>query len=429
MIQAQGAPKSKGESKAKARPKSKRLNRHGFPLLVDGTFVVVLGAIGILGFRTTYGGWEFLLIGTFALVLGVGISELIRRLDKPLVFEFVISLVAFFLLGGLVALRGSQTGSAIPTFSTISALFSTGLRGWKELLTLKPPIGNAAGLLTIPYFIGLFGGMAGYGTARRTKSVMLPAVIPIAILSLGILFGTDQSVALYVQGSLFAGLLVVWMSIRSHYLTEDLKADAPKRNYLLLAAVVLVAGILSPILGPRLPGNSHQRVVLSSYVTPPINSNLLSSPLVAFRSYTKGAPRTLANSVLFKVAGLNPGALVRIATMDTYDGLVWGFGTGAQSTTSTQAQGDQFYRYGSVVPTNVTGQQGVVSIDIVKPIDSWLPTIGQVSKISFLGPQASLLASEFRYDPTTGTAIDNSILNNNVQYKIDVVVPPTPTNK
>ncbi len=419
MIQAQGG----------LGPKSKRQNGQSSLLFVDGAFVVVLGAIGILGFRATYGGWAFLLIGTFALVLGVAISELVRRLEKPLLLEFAISIVAFFLLGGLVALRGSQTGSAFPTLATISALFSTGFRGWKELLTLKPPIGNAAGLLTIPYFIGLFGGMTGYGTARRTKSVVLPVLVPLAILALGILFGTDQSVALYVQGSVFAGLVLAWMSIRSHYLAVQLKNDLPKKNYLLLGAVVLGAGVLSPLLSPILPGNGHQRVVLSSYVTPPINSNLLSSPLVAFRSYTKGAPRSLSNTVLFKVAGLNTGSLLRIATMDTYNGLVWGFGTGAQSSSTVQGQGDQFYRYGSTIPTTVTGQQGEVTINIVKPIDSWLPTIGQLSKISFLGPQSSLLASEFRYDATTGTAIDNSILNGNVQYKESVVVPPTPTTQ
>ena len=397
--------------------------------LVDGGFVLVLGGIGLLGFRTTYGGITYLVIGMAALAVGIGISEITRRMGKTFFADISATVVVFFLLGGLVALRGATAGGAIPSPATVTALFDIGFRGWKDLLTTKPPVGNNSGLLTIPFMIGLLGGTSAYSLARRTRLIAVPALIPVAILVLGILFGTERSAALLVQGSLFSALVLVWMSIRSQRIRQFSTTKRPGRNRVLSAiAIVASAAILAPFIGPNLPfAGHHRRVVLARYVIPPFDSNSLSSPLAAFRDYTPGSPKSLARVVLFTVSGINPGSLVRIATMDSYNGLVWGFGAGSASTGSASGTNDPFYRYGTVIPSSIAGQVGTVTVHLEHAVGAWLPNIGQLTRISFLGSEGPSLAQNFRYDPTTGTAVDTALSSTGVDYRMQTVVPAQPS--
>lgn len=395
--------------------------------LIDAAFVVGLGVLGLLGFGAVYGGTSYLLVGLVGLVLGVAVAELARWWHKPVLAEVFVALVAFLLLGGAVAAPASALGGLIPTLGTLSALGHVGVYGWKELLTTAPPVGDSSDLLALPYIVGLIGGVAGQSAARRSRSAGWPLAGPVGILALGILFGAPHPVSLLAQGSGFAALALGWATLRYHR-NRRVGVRRSVNTFRAASAVALlaVAGLIAVAVGPHLPGSARKRVVLSSYVVPPFEANRYPSPLSEFRRYVPGGPAS--TGVLFTVTGAKAGSLVQIATMDTYDGVVWGFAAGSTSQASNNSA-DAFRRFGSTLPAGSPGTAETVNVRIGTLGGVWLPDISQATGIVFRGPAAATLASNFRYDTATGTAAEQVALQPGDAYTLHAIVPAQPTAK
>lgn len=396
------------------------------PGAVDAAFVVGLGTLGLIGFRSLYGGVAYLLVGLLGIVLGVAVTEVAQRWGQPVLAEAFVTLVAFVLLGGAVAAPKSALGGVLPTGSTLRALGHVGIYGWKELLTTAPPVGNSSDLLAIPYIVGLVGGVAGQSVARRTRLAAVPLAGPALILALGILFGARHPASLGLQGSLFGTAALGWMAVRHHRNRSAMTARRLGTDRLLLAAGLLaVVGLTAAVVGPHLPGSGKSRVVLSRYVVPPFEADQQPSPLAAFRNYAAGGE--LNQKVLFSVKGEPAGSLVRIATMDEYDGIVWGFGAASQSRSAGPS--DAFRRYGSSIPTSSTGSVQDLTVTIGTLGGVWVPEVGQTTRISFAGPQADRLTTGFRYDPATATAAEPGGLSAGDRYKLVAVEPARPSEQ
>jgi hypothetical protein len=389
--------------------------------------VVGLGALGMLGFGAVYGGSSYFLVGLLGLVLGVAVAELARWWRKPVLAEVFVALVAFLLLGGAVAAPSSALGGLIPTLGTLTALGHVGVYGWKELLTTAPPVGDSSDLLALPYIVGLVGGVAGQSLARRSRSAGLPLAGPVGILALGILFGAPHPVSLLAQGSGFAALALCWAALRYHR-NRRVGARRSLNAFRAVSAAALlgVACLLAVTVGPHLPGSARKRVVLSSYVVPPFEANRYPSPLSEFRRYVPGG--SASTGVLFAVTGAKAGSLVQIATMDTYDGIVWGFAAGSTSRASNNSA-DAFRRFGSTLPAGSPGSAEKVKIRIGSLGGVWLPSISQTTKVTFSGPSAGTLAANFRYDTATGTAAEPTGLQSGDTYTLNAIVPAQPTAK
>ena len=123
------------------------------------------------------------------------------------------------------------------------------------------------------------------------------------------------------------------------------------------------------------------------------------SPLSGFRAYEE---RSAADQAQLRVSGLPAGGFVRIATLDTYDGVVFrvggsdgasGSGTFQRVPTSVDVRGVQ----GETVRVGVTvdGYRGV-----------WLPTVGDLERARHLLGHSSLLWRLRRpySNPTVATA-------------------------
>ena len=395
--------------------------------LVDAAFVLALSLLGLIGFQNTFGGATYLIVGGVAVALGIAISEASQRLRQPVVIDGLVAAVVFLLLGGVVAAPSSAIWGFIPTQSTITQLLGAGIQGWKELLTTAPPVGDVGNLLAIPYLTGLVAGVAGYGLARRTRMIALPAIPPAVVLALGILFGSDVPVALLLQGALFGALLLAWLTLRYRRTHSAYLAGTRRRRRALWAVgIVVAAAALAPVVGPNLPLSGHQRVVLSRYVTPPFDASNQPSPLGTFRTYTAGSPHSLASTTLFTVSGVPAGSLITIATMNSYDGLAWGFG-GEDASATGATSGDVFRRYGSTIPAAYAGTSERVTVQVDGLSGTWIPVVGELTGIQFSGSGASSLTTDFRYDVATGTAADTAPLTGGDSYTLDVVVPKTPS--
>ena len=369
---------------------------------VDALFVLALSALGLVGLHSVYGGFLFLIVGIAGTLIGIAISEFAYRLRQPVLAEVAVALLAFLLLGGATTAGRGLLARLIPTPATIEALGHVGIYGWKDLLTTAPPVGDSANLLAIPYVVGLLAGVAGSSLARRTRSIWIPLLAPIGVLTLGILFGAPQPSSLLLQGAVFAAVATLWLVIRAERTRVAVGHRSRKSRYLRGAALLVTAAAAAAFVGPVLPGaDSHARVVLSRYVAPSFQSSQEPSPLAAFRRFVRNG--ALYSKVLFTIAGVAPGSVVRIATMDEYDGVTWGFGSSVGSASSGT---DVFRAYGSTIQGPGAGPVIAATVRIGALGGVWLPEIGEISTISFTGADAAALGSAFRYDTTTETAAD-----------------------
>lgn len=405
--------------------------------LADAALLVALTLIGIIGFRGAYGGTAYLIAGASGLVLALALSHVGQRARVPLLGISAMAVMLFILFGGLVSagfgLGAGPGNTAIPAPATMHAVLLAAVSGWKDLLTTAQPVGTARHLLALPYLLGIASGVMGHALARRTQAVLLPAAPPAGVVSLSILFGSSHASAAALQGAGFAALALAWAAIRQQRGIARLTTIGRQRPWQRLgaaAAVLAVAAGGAVFLGPRLPGASaHQRVVL--HAVPPFDVATYPSPLAMFRDYTTAvAPEVgLNGKLLLSTSGLpaGSGSLIRIATMDSYDGTAWGVAN-AQASQSSFAG---FQSVGATLP----GQQGAgtavsagparsVTITVDKDYrQPWLPSLPGATSLRFTGPGTPAAQGELRYNVATGTGVLPADLTPGLRYTVTAPAP------
>ncbi len=386
---------------------------------IDALMLLALTVIGLAGFRDAYGGYAYLVAGAAGAVLGVALSHAGHRARLPLLAVAAVGMLAFLLLGGLVSKPGTAGG--IPSLPTLHAVVNTAIGGWEELLTTARPVGSAARLLVLPYLLGVASGVAGHALARRTSRVLLPAAAPATVAALSILFGADHATAAVLQGAGFAGLALAWAALRQQRGTDQrttIGRHRPWQRAGTAVAVLAVAVAGAMVAGPRLPGaHAHQRVVLQA--VPPFDVTAYPSPLAAFRDYTQDSPRSvrLYARQLLSTQGLAAGTRVRIAAMDSYDGLVWGVANAPAGASSFAG----FQRVGAVLPGGglaggglpgggLPGAGGGPARTATITIDPayqqpWLPDLAGTTGFAFTGAAGPAVESSLRFNVATTTGI------------------------
>ncbi|MDP3889653.1 transglutaminase domain-containing protein [Nocardioides sp.] len=406
-------------------------NRHTW---VDAGFLLSLAVVATLGFGESFNGWAFLLVAMVGWLLGAVLAHVATALDKPAVVTAVFTVAAFFLLGGAVALSSDGLSSALPLPGTLMALADQSIHGWKDLLTTLAPV-DGGPLLTLPYLMGLIGGAAGMTAAARVRSAFLVVLVPLAYLAGVILLGVRSPERVVLIGSVFAVLALVWMSVRGRrFQARTMVGGLRLRRRIVGVALVVGAGLVATTLGPRLPFvHDNDRLVLRSYVTPPFDVGQYPSPLVSFRKYTKGfvvddPDEHLYDRPLMTVSGLPEGTRLRFATLDSYNGTVWGASNQAPGTTG---QGGSFQRVGSVIRDEFSDDTATATVEIEEGYADqvWLPTAGHLSEIRFEDDDQS--GATFRYNLESATGVVPQGLSAGQTYTFtanvasDVVEPTT----
>lgn len=388
--------------------------------LTDSAFLLGLSTVALLGLRTTYDGWMFLVAGVAGVVLGIALVHVTIASRMPWYAVVPAVVFGYFLLGGPIAL------GELPGPAAISTLADAAVHGWKQLLTTLPPILGTGSLLTLPLLVGLVGGAASHMISVRTKLVALPALPPTAMLVAAILIGSTETTVPYLSGVVFAIIVLAWFAVR---LSRRNRSSNGSFARTLQAGALLGFSGLVAFGGAALTGGDHtERMVLRDKITPPVDLSEYSSPLVGFRKYTKDANR-LWDQTLFTIQGLPEGHRIRIAALDSYDGLVWGASQDAGGTHGTPRNG--FQRVGVRIPTAAEGDRATVSIRVepayasAEDVNAWLPGAGTVTAVRFAGPGTDGHAEWFRYNLATSSGLVADRLRAGDEYTMDVVLPDT----
>ena len=381
---------------------------------VDLGVHTLLSLVGIVGLATSFHDLGWLLAGVGGLLVGTGAALAARALRLGALLTVALALLAYLAFGSALAVPNQAIAHVIPTLTSIASLGIGAVWGWADLLTLRPPVELPDYVTVVPYVAAWLVGVVGTTLAtrwlprRRTAPRAALLLIGPGLLYLAsILLGTDQPYYPGLRGVIFAAVALIWLGWR-HSTVERVgvvtggveKASGMLRRRVTGIAIVVGAAVaIGALAGAALAPAPDTRFVLRDQIVPPFEPLEFSSPLAGFREYSK----LDVDKTLFTVRGLKTDELLRLSTMDSYDGHLW---TVAGSTIATDGSGSYaLVGAGYPKPTLATadGMQ-TISVTIGAYSDVWIPSVGYPTALT-LPRQTRDQLTGLRYNASTGSAV------------------------
>ena len=401
----------------------------------DVCFSAGLTSLGLLSFRSSYGGWRFLLVGMACALIGGVIGAVLSSKRPPLLVGVAVSLICFLLIGGVIALPQLALVGVVPNAASVRGAVHGTVFGWKELITTAPPVAGIGVLMVVPAFCGWFGASTSVVMAGRQGGRLWPLLPPFVVAALSIVTGVKEPAALIAQGVGLAAGSLVWLIVRDRRLrsADELNIrETPNkgvRPWLAALATLAASGLLGFVIGPRLPlAQATDRTLWRKSITPPLDLRQFPSPLSSYRSYREKEAKDVVH---FTVEGPIPSLLrLRVATMDNYDGVIWTPSNKVSSTESddfSTVNAAAFIRAGNKVqePADDSPVRRYV-ITVGAPYhDVWVPDIGRVIALRFEGSAGGgqrdeTLNQSLRVNRGTNTAVAPVRLAKGDRYVVDV---------
>lgn len=401
-------------------------------LVLDLVAVVLLLAVPVLGFGPSFDGAAYLLAGFGAIALGVGIAWVCAWRHWGVLPAAGLTVAAYFLFGGALALPHTALFGVIPTLDTWTQLALGAVQSWKNLLTTVAPVSPGDGHLIVPFLLTLIAAVLTASLALRLRQAAW-ALIPVTAFLIGqILLGMTEPAVPLLQGIVFAVVAAVWLALRQawdpHRAAVRIEATAvsdaatvrhSRIRRLVSGAAVVAVAVGVGVATAAVASPPTTRYVLRDVVIPPFDVKQYASPLQAFR----GLVRDDAETPLFTVEGLPEDGRIRLATMDAYNGMVVNVSDeGAGSSSS-------FTPLRSNMSPDAEGTRAQLRFEIDELGGVWLPDAGAVRAIEFAGDRADELRRTAHYNDATGTAAVTAGLSPGVSYTVDTVFPFVPSDE
>lgn len=394
--------------------------------LTDVLALLVLFAVGVQSFGPVFGGAVGYSAAGAAVLAGLGIAALgaWRRLGPVTLLLTCTS--AYLVIGTVVAVPDDAIAGVVPTLDGLERLGVLTWQSWRDLLTVALPAGDFTGPAAMPLLAGLLLATAGGSAALRLRRPVLAVIgglgSALAFLAIAILWGSVEAPLALPQGLVFAGVALAWSSWRTSVgdprnvavLAPTGHEHSRRSTRVLLGAAslavvaVLVTGLVAAV------GTPGSRNVLRDHVRPPLDLSGTASPLTYYRDLSLGHKE----DVLFTVTGLPEGSRIRLAAMDSYDGMTFrGDGRSAE-----------FLRSGRVIPPTSYSRTDTpvrhLSFGIEEYAGIWLPGGGDLRGVRFTGADAEAHRLGLHYSAASGTALTTAPLVAGDTYEVDVADPP-----
>ncbi|MEC5148628.1 transglutaminase domain-containing protein [Cryobacterium sp. GrIS_2_6] len=378
-----------------------------------------------------YGNREFVVLVVVTALLGSGIAivGMVFRWRAWLVS--LVTIAVYFLVGVPLAIPGEATRGVLPTLAGLGDLAAATALSWKELVTIVLPVGSYQALLVPALILVLSSTVAGLSIALRARVGELGALGPIALYVAGIGLGPTVGFAPIETGLALFVVLLFWLlwqraarrrallglsGARQSARTRESRAGrrlTAARGVLsaaLIAALAIGVGTAAAMAFPvQVP-----RDVVRARVQQPFDPNDYPSPLSEFRSYLQPGR---SDAVMLSVTGLPAGGRLRLAALDSYNGIVYSLDGAANFFTRLPDRLDQ---------SGVSGDPSSIDVTIDDYAGVWVPGTGQLERIRFSGETGTARADAFYYNDGTGTAAVLGGLASGDTYTATAVVPLVP---
>lgn len=385
------------------RPVSLRL------VLTDSVVFLLLSLVALSPLHDPYGGWRWALAGGAGTALGLGVAHFAGRMRLGPWLTALTVVVVYLALGPALAVPQIAAGGVAPTPGALRALLTGVIHAWSDSLTMVTPLGSLGTVLVVPFILGLLAGVIGGTLLWRSRHPGSAALIPVALFLMSAAFGSRVAELPLARGLALAAGLLVWLRWRSAPSTKV----AWGRRLALTAVVVVSAGAVATGVSVATAGPS--RDVLRDHVQPPFDPLDYPSPLSRFRAYIDD--NGLATKQLFTTTGLHTGDRIRLATMDTFDGVVWNVAGGPTAPTQSGS-------FGRFVGEESTGSREV-SITIGNYSGPWVPTVGETTQAAAIreGGDDPATTASLLYNGATGTMAQLGGVVPGTTYRFQVQMP------
>ncbi|RUQ05658.1 transglutaminase domain-containing protein [Curtobacterium sp. HSID17257] len=399
--------------------------------MIGGTLVVwLLVAMASTAWWPVHRDVSMVTAGVTAVVAGtaVALAGALGRLPAAVVG--VLTVAVFTVTGVPVAVPAEAAG-LLPTGPGLVDLFAGVALDWKRLVTVSLPVGSYESLL-VPYFVTTLVATVTAVTvatrASRPETASIPALV---LFAAGVVVGPARLDVSVATGVALGGIALVWALVVRHSRRAVAVATtvgdrvpvwrSVARPALVGTGTVLAAAVVATGLGLVAPPTVG-RTVARTEVVKPFDPRDEVSPLSAFRAYEEAGA---ADTAQLRVSGLPQGGFVRIATLDTYDGVVFRVG-GADGASASGT----FERVPTTVDVGgVNGSDVRVGVDVDAYRGVWLPTVGDLESVTFRGDGAERARRSFYYDRATSTGAVVGGVGTGTRYDLDAVLPDQPDDQ
>ena len=400
--------------------------RRFVPTLVTVVLVVAMLAAAMLPWWPVYESPAFVVAAAVAIGAGVAIGVVGARFRLPSWIIVLAVFGAYLVLGVPAAVPGAAIGGILPSPSGIVELLAGAALSWKQLVTISVPVGSYQALLVPPFLLGLVAATAAISIALRSRRPAAAALPPAALLIAGIALGVVHSALAVEAGVAFLITAVAWLvrvaiadrrAITGGRRVEAALTDA--RRVLGASALVAIAVVGATAASVALP--VPPRNVVRAELQPPFEPRRHDSPLAGFRA---AFDEDVAEDVMLDVRGLPGGAGVRMATLDSYDGIVYTVG-GAEGASASGRFTRVPYRLDQSGASGETERLSI-EVEVEGYSDVWVPGVGRLERMTFGGPRAETLTESFFYNEVTSTGAVQRPLQSGDRYAATSVVPVDP---
>jgi transglutaminase-like putative cysteine protease len=409
-------------------------------IAVNTAFFVALMALAAAAFWPVYQSDRLVVLAAVTIPFGCALAVVgaVFRWPSPVVFGATIA--SYFLLGVPLAVPAQATISGFaPSLGGLGELSVATALSWKQLLTVDLPVGAYQALLVPAFILILCGTVLGLSLVLRIRAGAIGVLAPVGVFVGAIVLGSADQRPLLPLGFAFLLVALLWMLWRARSrrrsaraLLGDQLAAEPRRTGagargplvrpVLIGIAVLALAVVAGTTGAAYLAPANARQVLRTGVERPFDPRNYASPLASFRKYWE---EPTAEQELFSVTGAPAGSRIRLATLDSYDGIVFSVGSDAVSSES-----GAFARVPSSVEQELSPGSTEVSVAVeVKDYSGvWLPTVGNLESIQFGGERASELSDAFFFNRNSSTAAVLGGIASGDSYTIRTVVPAVPSD-
>lgn len=425
---------------------ARHLRRRGFAGTSPPFVLVNIGmfwlstAIAATALWPIYRSTAVIVLVAVALVVGTVIALAGTYFRWPSPVMMLATIASFLVIGVPLAVPAETQYGVLPTLEGVLDLVAGVALGWKQLLTITLPVGQYQALLVPALVLILVSTVVGMSIALRSRRGELAVILPVLVLLVATAFGPKFPNRPLVAPVALLAVVLLWLvwfrwhrrrvAVRSllSLSTESPSSErtpesgfAGLRTALSAAAIVALASTAAVGAVAAVPP-SADRTVLRTVVAQPFDPRDYVSPLSGFRSYWQ-APK--ADSILFEITGLADGGRVRLATLDTYNGVV--YSVGSDRVTS---QSGSFTRVPSTFDqSSVRGTPTTVNVTIGDYSGVWMPTVGKFESVDFTSPDSASLRDNFYYNDVSGSAAVLGGLSSGDSFALTAVVPAQPTER
>ena len=371
-------------------------------------------AVGAVPFLPVFAS----VIGCLAVGYGALIGGLTAFACSRLRLSVLPSMAALALVHVLVApWLLTDVGSGLAAVKTVLASTVT---VWRDALTVPMPLSSFSGMTVLPWLTGLVVSALATRLILAGREVLAGLTL-VALPVVGIGWGGQEAVRPTAQGILFVvGVLTLWTcgslrQRRSHVIealdlssfsttsgttstrsTGDLGRVA-LRGAAIAAVLLIVTSLAALALTPTAPAS---RTVVRDLFQPPLDVTEYASPLSLIRTLETDK----AHTRLMKPTNLPSGGRIRIAAMDSYDGLSAHIGQNENGQSRFERIGDKT----QLTVNRLDGRKQTSSLTIEDYSFPWVPTMPETIRIESSGPRQSALREGMFYDKFSSTGIATS---------------------